>query len=346
MKLAVFTDVGQIVFEEHPKPVPSAEQVLVKVQTCALCTWEQRVYTGAKRIRFPFVGGHEVAGVIEQLGAKVNADRWHIGQKVVVGLITACNECTTCKEGNAQSCPNLSQSLPHDGLPYPGIGGLSEYMLVNTINLFPYDKVTPEEAALIEPLSCVLQSVERADIHLGDTVVVVGCGIMGQLHIRLAKLRGARVIVSDPKQERLDFAIRMGADHAVDPRQASLAQTVMDITNGRGAQVVFDTTPIAELVLPALECLSTMGKLMLYSSFYPDKPVAISPDMIHKKTLSIMGAANSGAKDFVVASRLISNGIIDVKPFISRVFPFDELDDALKLAAGGEQYRVVVKMDP
>lgn len=345
MKLAVFTGVGQVAFDDRPNPIPGDDQVLVKVQTCALCTWEQRVYTGAKRIEFPFVGGHEVAGVIEKIGPMVNTDRWYIGQKVVMGLITACNECTTCKEGNAQSCPNLSQSLPHDGLPYLGIGGLSEYMLVNTINLFPYSNVTPEEAALIEPLSCVLQSVERADIHMGDTVVVIGCGFMGQLHIRLAKLRGARVIASDPKQERLDFAISMGADHCVNPQQTNLIQVVKEITDGRGAQIVFDTVPIAELVQPAIECLSTMGKLMLYSSFYPDKPIAISPDTIHKKALSIMGAANSGSKDFVVASRLISDGIISVKPFISKVFPFAELDKALKTAASGEQYRVIVKMD-
>lgn len=344
MKVSVFTDVGRIEFVECETPKPSAGQVLVKISACALCTWEQRVYTGAKKISFPFVGGHEIAGTIAALGEKIDQTRWRIGQAVAVGLLTACNECTTCKSGNAESCPDLSQSILHDGMPYPGIGGLSEYILVEPINLFPYENVTPEEASLIEPLSCVVQSVRSADIHLGDTVVVMGCGIMGLLHLKLSLARGARVIVSDPNHARLDFALKLGAQHAIDPIQKDLVREVKSITGGRGAEIVFDTTSIAALVPQAISCVGTMGKVVLYSSFYPDKPVEISPDAIHKKAISIIGVANSGSKDFVIASKMISDGVIDVKPFISKVYPFDQLDDALKLAAGGQQYRVVVRM--
>lgn len=344
MKVAAFTDVGKIEFLNCEKPVPSSRQVLVKVSACALCTWEQRVYTGAKKIRFPFIGGHEIAGIIEAVGSKVDARRWRIGQTVAVGLLTACNECSACKEGDAQSCPNLSQSLPHDGLPYPGIGGLSEYILCEPVNLFPYENVSPEEASLIEPLSCVVQSVRRADIQLGDTVLVIGCGIMGMLHVLLAAARGARVIVSDPNTERMALAASLGARHTIDPAKRNLVEEVKRITGGRGAQIVFDTTPVAALVPQAIECLGMLGRLVLYSSFYPDVPVEISPNLVHSRAISIMGAANSGSKDFVVAARLISDGIIDVKPFISKVFPFDQLDQALALAAGGRQYRVVVRM--
>ena len=136
----------------------------------------------------------------------------------------------------------------------------------------------------------------------------------------------------------------MGANYAVDPAEDNLPTKVQSITDGKGAQIVFNTTPIGPLAKTAIECLGRGGTAVLYSSFYPDQPMEISPDLIHKNALRIMGTANSGARDFVVASKLISSGIVDVKPLISTVLPFAQLDEALRLAASGQMYRVAVKM--
>ena len=186
MRTAVFTDVKKIELQECERPVPRGNKVLVKIDATAICTWEQRVYTGVNKVEFPFIGGHEIAAHIVEMGEEVNRQEWAVGDQVVVGATLQCRNCFYCKTGNSQSCDHFNHSVHLEGMPHKGMGGLSEYMLVSPDCMFKYDNVTPEEAAIIEPVSCVVHSVETADIQMGDTVLVIGCGIMGLLHVALA----------------------------------------------------------------------------------------------------------------------------------------------------------------
>ncbi len=343
MKAAVFTGVGKIELQECPRPDVQANKILVKTDATALCTWEQRVYTGVNKVEFPFIGGHEIAAHIIELGEGVNRNEWHIGDKVVVGAYLACQQCFHCKTGNAQSCTHFNHSVKLEGLPYKGMGGLSEYLLVSPDWLFHYGNVSPEEAAIIEPISCVVHSVETADIQLGDTVLVMGCGIMGLLHTAITSRRGARVIVSDVSEDRLQIARQVGAQYTVNPAKEDLAERVSEITGGLKAQAVFDTTPIPAVVADTFRCVSNAGKIILYSSIHPAEPVPFDPNWVHSKSIQILGTANSNPRDFVRAAQLVSNGVIDVKPFVSEVFPLDRVEDAFRSAVQGNKFRVVVK---
>lgn len=342
MKVAVFNDVKSLEIEEVPLPKVTASTILIKVEACAVCTWEQRVYTGVKEVSFPFIGGHEIAGEIVALGSEVNSLIWKVGAKVVYGTNLACGDCYQCKSGDEQNCYNFDHSKQLPGLPYPGMGGFSEYILVEPRHLFPYWHVTPQEAALAEPLSCVIHSSETAGIAYGDTVVVIGCGIMGLLHIQLAVKSGALVIASDPQPERLVKAQALGAQHTINPLVENLEIAVQELTRNIGAQIVFDTTPIAEIVSQSLDLLANNGKLVLYSSFYPDSPVAFSPDTLHKTATQIQGTANSNSRDFMRSAKMISEGIIDMKPFISAVYGFEDIKAGLESAIQGDKYRVVI----
>lgn len=206
MKTAVFTDIKQVGLEEYDRPSASGNKVLIKVDAAAICTWEQRVYTGVNKVEFPFIGGHEIAGHIEEMGNEVNKNEWSVGDKVVVGVTLPCRNCFYCKSGNEQSCEHFDHSAHLPGLPYRGMGGFSEYLLVSPDCMFKYSGVSPEEACIIEPVSCVVHSVETAQVSLGDTVLVIGCGIMGLLHTAVCTKRGAKVIVSDVNEERLEMA--------------------------------------------------------------------------------------------------------------------------------------------
>ena len=123
MKTAVFTDIKQVGLEEYDRPSASGNKVLIKVDAAAICTWEQRVYTGVNKVEFPFIGGHEIAGHIEEMGNEVNKNEWSVGDKVVVGVTLPCRNCFYCKSGNEQSCEHFDHSAHLPGLPYRGMAG-------------------------------------------------------------------------------------------------------------------------------------------------------------------------------------------------------------------------------
>ncbi|MCR1898274.1 alcohol dehydrogenase catalytic domain-containing protein [Irregularibacter muris] len=343
MKTAVFHGVKKLVIEDAPYPEVPENKILIRVEACALCTWEQRVYTGVKEVDFPFIGGHEIAGKIVDIGDKVDKRAWAIGDKVVHGTFGSCGNCYHCKTGNEQNCLHFDHSKHLEGLPYKGMGGLTQYMLADPKHLFKYKNISPEEAALTEPLSAVIHSVETADIQFGDTVVVIGCGIMGQLHINLALKRGAIVIASDMNEERTALAKKLGAHYTINPSKEELKKVVMKVTDGIGAQAVFNTTPIDSVVQEGIDALGNTAKLVLYSSFYPDNPVAFSPDTLHKKATQILGTANSNSKDFMKATKMMSEGIVDVKPFISEVYDLKDIVKAFDSSIKGDKYRVVIR---
>jgi len=343
MRTAVFTGIKQIGLEDCERPVPTGNKVLVKIDATAICTWEQRVYTGVNKVEFPFIGGHEIAAHIVELGDGVNKNEWHVGDTVVVGATLQCRNCYYCKTGDSQSCNHFNHSAHLEGLPYKGMGGLSEYMLVSPDCLFHYHNVSPTEAAIIEPVSCVIHSVEVADIQMGDTVLVVGCGIMGLLHTMLAVKQGASVIVSDVNEERMNLARTLGAKYAVNPSKEDLAQRVTEITGGLKAQVIFDTTPLPSVVADTFKCVCNSGKIVLYSSIHPAEPVPFDPNWVHGKSIQILGTANSNDRDFVRAAQMVSEGVLDLKPFVSEVYQADDIKAAFESAIKGDKFRVVVQ---
>lgn len=343
MKTAVFKGIKEIELQECERPVPIGNKVLVKIDATAICTWEQRVYTGVNKVEFPFIGGHEIAAHIVEMGDTVNLDEWHIGDKVVVGATLQCRNCYYCKTGNSQCCEHFNHSAHLEGLPHKGMGGLSEYMIVSPDCMFPYRNISPEEAAIIEPVSCVVHSVEIADIQLGDMVLVIGCGIMGLLHTILAARQGACVFASDINEERLEMAKTLGAKYTINPTKEELSQRVAELTNGRKAQVIFDTTPLPAVVGEAFKCVANGGKIVLYSSIHPAKPVPFDPNWVHGKSIQILGTANSNDRDFMRAAQMVSEGVIDLKPFVSEIYNADDVKEAFESAIKGDKFRVVVK---
>lgn len=342
-KTLVFTGVKEIEIREYEIPEVPADKVLVKVDACAICTWEQRVYTGVKKVDFPFIGGHEMVGKIVAMGDHVDRRQWKLGDTVVAGTMLACKNCYQCKSGNEQNCEHFDHSKHLEGLPVKGMGGLSSHLLIDPQTMFHIENISPEEATITEPLSCVVHSIETGDIQLGDTVVVIGCGIMGLLHVMLAVRKGACVIVSDTNEERTALAKEFGASYAINPAKEDLEKRVIEITGGTKAQVVFDTTPISKVAEDAVKVIANNGRLVLYSSFYPDTPITISPDWLHKSGARLMGTANSNVVDFTKAARLLSQKIIDVKPLISEVYELEDYIKAFESASKGDKFRVVIK---
>ena len=317
-------------------------EALVKVHAVALCTLEQRIFRGEVKLPLPCTGGHEVSGEIVALGPGVNRKRWAEGCRVAVRLLYSCGECYYCRTGHTNMCERAQKKPVREGL-LPGPGGLCDYVIVDTAALFLIpDTLTYEEACLTEPLACVVHSVNRANIRLGEDVVVIGGGIMGQFHVMLAKRRGARVILSEVDPSRAALGRQLGADFICNPMEVDPVEYVKSITEGRGADVVFNTTAIPTVVPQAIAMTGRAGRMIQYSSMHPDAPTPVSPQMLHGTETILTGSISSDMQDFSTANRLLSNAIVDCKPLIARTFPFDRAQEAFEAAIVPGTFRVIV----
>lgn len=343
MRLAIFDAVKSLKIIDVPNMMISDNQVLIKVDACAICTWEQRVYTGVKEVPFPFVGGHEISGEVIKVGENVDQRNIKVGDKVVHGTMLSCGNCYQCKTGNEQNCLHLNHAQPLAGTNFVGMGGFSEYMIAYPHNLYKFNDIDPSEASLIEPVSCCVHSIESAELQFGETVMVVGCGIMGLIHVQLALNKGCRVIAVDLNQKRIQDAKALGAHYVINNKQENLSEKIHEITRSHGVDVIFNTTPVSSIADEMQEYLSIQGRQILYSSFYPDNPLNISPDRLHKQATKMIGTANSNPRDFMRSINLVEYGIIDLKPFVTQEFHFDDIVEAMEEAIKGDNYRIIIK---
>lgn len=319
---------------------PQAGQVLVKVDSCAICTMEQRVYTGLMKY-YPFSGGHEMAGTVAETGEGVKGVK--PGDKVAIRMLTACGECYYCRNGQENQCVVSFKASVHEGLGGPG--GLAEYMLVDARIVYKVaDDLKPEYAALAEPLACCVHSVNQGKVELGNDVVVMGVGIMGAFHIKLAKLRGACVIACEVDAARLEVAKAMGADILINSAEEDPVARVKELTEGRGADAVFCTVAIADLAGQAIQMTGKLGRCVLYSSFHPKKPIELDVNNVHYTEMCITGSVNPTTKDFLTSTRLLSRGLVDPSLLISETVPLEKLDYAFQRAIDPKTYRIIVKM--
>ena len=317
-------------------------EVLIKVHAVALCTLEQRIFQGEVKMPLPCTGGHEVAGEIAALGPGVNAKKWAPGDRVAVRLLYNCGECYYCRTGHANMCERAQKKPTREGL-LVGPGGLCDYIIADSASLFKIaDSLSYEEASLTEPLACVVHSVGRANIQLGEDVVIIGGGIMGQYHVMLAKCKGARVILSEVDPKRAELAKQLGADIVFNPMEVDPVEFVKSVTEGRGADVVFNTTAIPAVVGQAIAMTGKAGRMIQYSSMHPDAPTPVSPQMLHGTETILTGSISPNGEDFFVANRLLNGGIVDCKPMIEKTFPFEEAQKAFEAATVPGTFRVII----
>lgn len=321
-----------------PLGAPAASEVRIKIVCCAICTLEQRLYAG-KITNYPFAGGHEIAGTIDAIGEDVR--NLHVGQKVSVRLLTTCGTCHSCRSGHENLCESSFVAKTHEGLSGPG--GFAEYLTTDARNVYTFSDATDlGHAALTEPLACCVHSIRKADIQLAETVVVIGAGIMGAFHVRLAKLRGARVITVEKDVSRLETARRMGADILIDASKTNSVDEVKRLTGSRGADVVFCTAAAPQAAENSLSMAGKRGRVILYSSFHPNDPILVNGNRIHSSESVITGSVNPQIQDFYTAASLIDNGLVEMEPLITAQIPAREIDRAFELALKPESYRVLV----
>jgi len=339
-KRAVFVAPREIRFDELPIPEPGPRQALVKVKACALCTWEQRSYTGEEPF-YPLSSGHEVSGELVRLGDKVFTDA-QIGDRVVASVLIRCGYCESCRRGMDNICDNSHKVFWDKDVAGPA--GLAEYLLLDDYQLYRANNgVLFEELCLAEPLACVIRSVRKSAVQRADRVVVVGAGIMGMLHLLLLKKAGVTVFVSEPDAQRAAFALEMGADGIIDPGNDSFVDKIRELTGGRGPNVIFCAVSVGAVVEQAVEAVAKGGRVHVYASIHPrGTKISVDPNLFHGKEITLTGTMSQDREDMRQAVDMIARGLIDLKPLISLRFPLLELQEALEAALRPDTYRVIV----
>ncbi|MDD4080968.1 MAG: alcohol dehydrogenase catalytic domain-containing protein [Eubacteriales bacterium] len=342
VKALAVSGLGKTGIVELSTPDIRPMEALVRVRAVALCTLEQRVFRGLVKAPLPFVGGHEVAGEIIALGEEARVSGFNPGDRVAVRLLYNCGVCAACRSGQSNLCDHARHKPVREGL-LPGPGGLMDQVIVPANMLFGIqDSLSFEEASLTEPLACCVHSVNRARVGLGEDVVIIGGGIMGQFHVMLAKLRGARVMLSEPIEARRDMARTHGADLAIDPGEGDPADAVLEWTQGQGAGAVFNTTADAGAFAQAVQMAGKGGRVIQYSSLHPDVPTAVSPQRIHSQEVTITGSVSPVVEDFATANRLLNHGLINCRHLISGTFTCQEGQKAFEAAVQPGAMRVII----
>ena len=343
MKAVAVVEPGKAEVIEVSTPVPAPGEVLIRVRKCLLCTWEQRIFRDGSGMTLPYIPGHELSGEICAI-PEGTLTSFKVGDKVVAKTLSSCGHCEFCYRGDDNNCTGAAKKLSYDGIG--AAGGLAQYlsMPVSRVYLLDNQDIDFETAAFAEPVACCLRSMERAALEFSEDVVIVGAGIMGQLHNLLVKKSGCRSLVVDLDEARLEMAKRQGADEVINPNDCDPVERIKELTNGHGAHVIFFTLSVPSLAEAYLQALNKLGRMVYYGSFRPKDPIKINPDRIHYTEQTITGSYSPTSKGFWMAQRLLSYGLIDVKPLLSVMYPMEEANTAFEQAMSPKTYRVGIDL--
>jgi L-iditol 2-dehydrogenase len=343
MKVARLYAPGDIRVEEIDFPEPGPGEITIRVGTCAMCGTDAKIFHhGHQHISLPRVLGHEIAGEVAEVGQGV--DGWARGDRVQIIAAIPDGTCVYCRRGQETVCENL------ESMGYQYDGAFAEFMRVpkkvldrDGVNRIP-DHVPFEAAALTEPLACVLNGQEIAEVGEGDEVVILGAGPIGCLHVRLARARGARsVTLVDVNQLRLDLAARSEPDASINGSEEDAVETVRKLTDGRGADVVITATGAGAAQEQALEMAARRGRISLFGGLPRDNPIIrFDSNLVHYRELFVLGAYGSAPRHNREALGLISRGDVAVDDLITHRLPLDEVREGIDAVTSGEGLKVVV----
>lgn len=339
MKAVELVEPRRVRVREADVPRPGRGEVLVRVKACAVCTLERRLFTGERKISYPLVFGHEVSGVVEDVGAGVFTD-FTPGETVVLDLLNRCGECSFCRRGRSNQCENMFDP----GLPV--LGGMAQYVARPARQVFRIDPgVGFLKASLTEPLSDCVHSLMRTHLSPEMKVFVIGAGTMGLLHLVIVKHYGMFAAISDVHEAKLALASRMGADLTVDFAAEYPSDALRDRAGVEGVDVVIVTAPGKEPVDESLGIVGTQGTIVLYSANPGGIKLELDPNFIHYREVTITGSEGRTEKDFHQAVSLQNAGDLPLGGLVSAVFPVEEAQRAMEASLDPALYRVVVAMD-
>ena len=344
MNAVVYYGKGDVRYERTQLPACSAGELRVKVDACAICGSDFKTYhNGNPRMKPPIVMGHEFTGLIETIGDGVKG--FALGERIVMATSISCGECVYCRRGWSNLCVKLDPM----GFSYPG--GMAEYVIVPAVAVrnghvikVPAG-IAAEHAALAEPVSCAVNSVENCRISGGETVVIVGAGPLGILNMHVARKRGAaKLILAQRAGKRFIQAGSFPCDRLVNTTTEDLAAVVRSETGGVGADVVIVAAPDAAAQEQSLDLVRKRGVVCLFASL-PAGASMLSLDSrkIHYNELSVCGASDSTPAQVRKAVALLAEPDFPGCKLADPLMKLADMQKALAVMAARDGMRVVLR---
>jgi L-iditol 2-dehydrogenase len=348
MKAAVLMAPDALEIRELPTPQPGPADVLIRVNSCALCGSDVSLMAHPWPGQPPygtFIPGHEYSGVVAALGETV--DEFKVGDRVAVEAHLGCGRCLNCRRGDYTSCLNYgNRAKGHRANGFTTNGGYAEYVVnhINTVHLVP-DKIPLDEASLVTNAGCMVYGFESlGGLVAGDTVVVIGAGPLGLMATQVAKALGAdQVILLEALADRLKIGPQVGADYLVNVRETDPVDFVRNHTKGWGADVVVDSSGAKEGPDLALHLCRRMGKVLMIG--FPHDPVLVDFNYMGLNNIHIYSVRGESRANCARALSLMRNGKINARPLITHDFPLAKINEGLQIfsARQGGAIKVLIK---
>jgi len=318
-------------------------EVLLAVEACAICGTDIRIFEhGHKSVKPPQVIGHEIVGTIAEVGPA--AKGYKKGERVTVATVVGCGKCIFCRRARYNLCVDWK------ALGYHWPGGFAEYVkipseAVRQGNLISVDRsLDVAAAAMVEPLSCVINGQEYLHIEPGDTVLVIGAGPIGCMHAKLAQVKGASpVYLAEISEARLHVAKKFGFNELIPSGKVNLFEKVMSLTNGFGVDVVVVACSAKKAQEESLTLAAKQGRISFFGGLPKDEPIiAFDSNALHYRELSVFGAFASHPSQYVQALRLISSGQFPAADFVTGTFSLSRIVEGIKTSKSAVGLKAVV----
>lgn len=346
MQAVVYEGIKNVKLKDVKKPEVKEDSVIVKVNACAICGTDIKAYTiGISSIRPPVILGHELTGTVAEVGKTVAG--FKPGDRVTMATTVPCGRCAMCMKNLFNLCL--------DKLPVGTFinGAFADYLEVprrgierGNLMKIP-DSLSDEDGCLCEPLGCVINSQNLAQVRFPDTAAVIGGGPLGLLQAEAAKARGAlKTILIQRSRPRFESAKQFRIDHLICSELEDPVQKVMELTGGAGADVVINAAPDPEAVRLAFKLVGKSGRVSLFASVPKDNPiVGIDANQIHYSQISLYGASDSTAQNHAEAIQLLAGGHISAKSLITHVLGLKGFFKGIELIQKREALKVVIRPD-
>lgn len=336
MKAAVFYGKGDIRIERLPIPVPAPDEIKIQVRAAALAGVDPLIFDGIYPAKSGIIGGWQASGDVAEAGSAVI--QFKKGDRVTFDPNINCFKCHYCQTGHPLLCERL------EGCGTSRSGAFAEYFTVREANLYHLpDTVTYEQATFTEHLACVVHAVERAQVELADTVAVLGVGVVGNMFVQLIKGQGAaRIIAVDLSRTKLEMAREVGADTIVNADQENSVKALLDITKGKGVDVLIDAVGRPQVLEEGLQAVAKGGRILVFATHPIESTITIKPFQLYEREWSLIGSY-CNPLTFDKALNLIASGGVKVNHLISAEVPLDEIVKGIEIKRQPETVAVLVR---
>lgn len=326
MKAVLLKAPSLLVLEDVPRPRAGPGEVLVRVTHVGICGTDMKILRGAIPVAYPRIMGHEIVGRVAAVGAGAS---FAVGQRVVVDPVTFCGTCSHCRTGREHLCPK-GELLGRDR-----DGGCAEWVVTPAQNTYALpDGIDDKEGPLIQVLTTCLHAHRRFSILPGQSVVVLGLGVTGQLHVQLAKARGAHPVIGITRSQwKQQLAVSLGADLALSASEGNeeVKREVSKATDGRGVDVVIETAGTASALAQAIDLAGIGGTVMVFS-IHTEREASLPLYDLYFKELTLANSRAARGEDFGSCIDLVGRGVVRLAPLITGVFPLTDLAGAIAAA--------------